>query len=32
MGGGVVDMMREVAAPIRVNGRHWGGLRMAYGF
>jgi methyl-accepting chemotaxis protein len=32
MGGGIIEMMREVAAPIRVNGRHWGGLRMAYGF
>jgi methyl-accepting chemotaxis protein len=31
MGGGVVIMMKEVAAPIRVRGRHWGGLRMAYG-
>jgi len=30
MGGGVIIMMKEVAAPIRVAGRHWGGLRMAY--
>lgn len=30
MGGGKVVMMREVDAPIRVFGRHWGGLRMAY--
>jgi methyl-accepting chemotaxis protein len=30
MGGGVVVMMKEAAAPIRVAGRHWGGLRMAY--
>lgn len=30
MGGGVVIMMKEVAAPIRVGGKHWGGLRMAY--
>lgn len=30
MGGGKVVMMREIDAPIRVFGRHWGGLRMAY--
>ncbi|HEY7458510.1 MAG TPA: methyl-accepting chemotaxis protein [Xanthobacteraceae bacterium] len=30
MGGGVVIMMKEFAAPIRVGGKHWGGLRMAY--
>jgi methyl-accepting chemotaxis protein len=31
MGGGVTIMMKkEVAAPIRVGGKHWGGLRMAY--
>src|SRR6056297_973320 len=30
MGGGKVVMMREVDAPIRIFGRHWGGLRMAY--
>ncbi len=30
MGGGVVHVMREVDAPLRVNGRHWGGARMAY--
>ncbi|GJD98826.1 chemotaxis protein [Methylobacterium isbiliense] len=23
-------MLREIAAPIRVHGRHWGGLRMGY--
>ena len=32
MGGGVIVMMKEVAAPIRVGGKHWGGLRMAYEF
>jgi methyl-accepting chemotaxis protein len=32
MGGGVVIMMKEFAAPIRVRGKHWGGLRMAYQF
>ena len=30
MGGGVVVMMREVDAPIRLFGRHWGGFRTAY--
>src|SRR5690606_18275201 len=28
MGAGVVVMMKEFACPIRVNGKHWGGLRM----
>lgn len=32
MGGGVFKMMKDVSAPIVVNGRHWGGLRLAYGF
>jgi methyl-accepting chemotaxis protein len=27
---GTVEMLREVDAPLRVNGRHWGGVRMAY--
>ena len=30
MGGGNVVMMWEMVAPIRVLGRHWGGLRVAY--
>lgn len=30
MGGGATVMMREVDAPIRVFGRHWGGFRTAY--
>lgn len=30
MGGGVTVMMREIDAPIRVFGRHWGGFRTAY--
>ena len=30
MGNGVVVMMREVDAPIRVFGKHWGGFRTAY--
>jgi methyl-accepting chemotaxis protein len=32
MGGGVMIMMKEVAVPIRVRDKHWGGLRMAYTF
>lgn len=32
MGGGKFVMMKDVSAPIRVNGRHWGGLRLAYRF
>jgi len=30
MGGGKIVLMQEVDAPIRVQGRHWGGLRTAY--
>jgi methyl-accepting chemotaxis protein len=30
MGGGKMVMMQEVDAPIRVDGRHWGGFRTAY--
>ncbi len=30
MGNGVTVMMREIDAPIRVRGRHWGGFRTAY--
>ncbi|MDO9641382.1 MAG: methyl-accepting chemotaxis protein [Pseudotabrizicola sp.] len=32
MGGGTFVMMKDVSAPIMVNGRHWGGLRLAYRF
>jgi methyl-accepting chemotaxis protein len=32
MGGGRFAMMKDVSAPIAVQGRHWGGLRLAYGF
>ena len=32
MGGGVFKMMKDLSAPIRVQGRHWGGLRLAYRF
>ncbi len=30
MGGGITEMVREVDAPLRIRGRHWGGVRMAY--
>jgi methyl-accepting chemotaxis protein len=30
MGNGIVTMMREIDAPIRVFGKHWGGFRTAY--
>lgn len=30
LGGGKTVLMKEVDAPIRVSGRQWGGLRMAY--
>ncbi len=30
MGAGMVVMMKEIDAPIRICDRHWGGLRMAY--
>ncbi|HEV7259576.1 MAG TPA: methyl-accepting chemotaxis protein [Bosea sp. (in: a-proteobacteria)] len=30
MGGGVTETVREVDAPLRIRGRHWGGVRMAY--
>jgi methyl-accepting chemotaxis protein len=32
MGGGRFVVMKEVAAPITVKGRHWGGLRLAFTF
>ena len=32
MGGGKFVLLKEAAAPIRVAGRHWGGLRLAYRF
>lgn len=32
MGGGSFVTMKDLSAPIRVKGRHWGGLRLAYGF
>jgi len=30
MGGGKFMMMQDLSAPIIINGRHWGGLRVAY--
>lgn len=30
MGGGNFVMMKDVSAPVYVNGRHWGGLRVGY--
>jgi methyl-accepting chemotaxis protein len=32
MGAGQFVLLKEAAAPIVVNGRHWGGLRLAYKF
>jgi methyl-accepting chemotaxis protein len=32
MGGGNFVVMKEAAAPIAVNGRHWGGVRLAFRF
>jgi methyl-accepting chemotaxis protein len=32
MGGGRFVVLKEVAAPITVDGRHWGGLRLAFEF
>lgn len=32
MGGGNFVLLKEAAAPIAVQGRHWGGLRLAYRF
>lgn len=32
MGGGQFVVMKEAAAPIKVDGRHWGGLRLAFRF
>lgn len=32
MGGGKFVLLKEASAPIRVAGRHWGGLRLAFKF
>jgi methyl-accepting chemotaxis protein len=28
LGGGRMELMKDISAPIRVNGKHWGGLRI----
>lgn len=30
MGGGQFALMKDLSAPIMINGRHWGGFRLAY--
>jgi methyl-accepting chemotaxis protein len=30
MGGGRFVLMKDVSAPIAVNGRHWGGFRIGF--
>jgi len=30
MGGGIFRVMKDLSAPIHVNAKHWGGLRLAY--
>jgi methyl-accepting chemotaxis protein len=30
MGGGTFVLMKDVSAPISVNGRHWGGFRIGF--
>jgi methyl-accepting chemotaxis protein len=30
MGAGRFVMMKDLSAPIHIQGRHWGGLRLAY--
>lgn len=32
MGGGQFALMKDISAPIEVNGRHWGGFRIGYRF
>ena len=32
MGGGEFKLMKDLSAPIHAGGRHWGGLRLAYGY
>lgn len=32
MGGGDFKMMKDLSSPIHVNGKHWGGVRLAYTF
>jgi len=30
MGGGAFALMKDVSAPVRIQGRHWGGVRIGY--
>jgi len=30
MGGGAFVLMKDVSAPVRIRGRHWGGIRIGY--
>ena len=30
MGGGNFSLMKDLSAPIIINGRHWGGLRIGF--
>jgi methyl-accepting chemotaxis protein len=30
MGNGIFVLMKDISAPIYINGTHWGGLRIAY--
>jgi methyl-accepting chemotaxis protein len=30
MGGGAFSLMKDVSAPVWVEGRHWGAVRIAY--
>jgi methyl-accepting chemotaxis protein len=30
MGGGAFVLMKDVSAPVRIHGRHWGGMRIGY--
>ncbi len=30
MGGGTFMLMKDVSAPVRIQGRHWGGVRIGY--
>jgi methyl-accepting chemotaxis protein len=32
MGGGNFVLLKEASAPVTVAGRHWGGVRLAFGF
>ena len=32
MGGGTFKMMKDLSVPLFVQGRHWGGVRLAYSF